>query len=49
MKTFKATAVMLCAALGFASVPLVSNAQIYNGEKARAGGPVHAMFVAFAN
>ncbi|MBX2883364.1 MAG: TAXI family TRAP transporter solute-binding subunit [Granulosicoccus sp.] len=32
-----------------ALIPAVSSAEIYKGETAGAGGPVHAMFVAFSN
>ncbi|SLN48492.1 hypothetical protein [Pseudooctadecabacter jejudonensis] len=31
------------------TAPLVANAQIYAGETAGVGDPVHTMFVAFAN
>jgi len=36
-------------ALCLATLPAVSSAQIYKGETAGAGGPVHTMFVAFTN
>lgn len=43
----KITAAAVLAALSF--IPATANAQIFKGETAGAGGPVHTMFVAFVN
>ncbi len=49
MKHFRKTMGALCAVAAFATAPMTANAQIYAGETAGVGDPVHTMFVAFAN
>lgn len=49
MKHLKKTLGALCAAATVLAAPIAANAQIYAGETAGVGDPVHTMFVAFAN
>ncbi len=49
MFNFRHLIATACIASAAALVPTVASAQIYKGETAGAGDPVHAMFVAFAN
>lgn len=49
MMNIKKTIGTVCAAATIFSAPLAVEAQIYSGETAGVGDPVHTMFVAFAN
>lgn len=49
MFNFRHLIASACVASAAAFAPTMASAEIYKGETAGAGGPVHAMFVAFAN
>ena len=49
MNSFRKTVGAVCAAAAVVAAPLAADAQIYSGETAGVGDPVHTMFVAFAN
>ncbi|WP_055685383.1 TAXI family TRAP transporter solute-binding subunit [Loktanella sp. 5RATIMAR09] len=49
MKHMRETIGALCTAVAVTGTPMAANAQIYAGETAGVGDPVHTMFVAFAN